>query len=194
MNRCTVIALACAASLAMACKDKGGATATPAGANAPPAKRLHRLTADQFHRSLQVVTGESWSQYGRFTATLGKPDYVQTPNEGRRIDVASEKLVEDASREVCQKAIDKDKGRAAEERVILRKVELSQRDHAAYAANLRYLTLRFHGVNIESDDDPSLKPWFTILESGTVADDNEMAERWRAVCIGMISHPDFLTY
>lgn len=157
-----------------------------------PARRIRRLSADQFARSLQVATGQTWSRYAQFAGALGKADWSQITQEGTDIGVTFEKLVGDAARETCRRAI------TAPGQAILRHAVLADRPgtgDAKIKANLKYLLMRFHGLDITADDDPRLAPWLGILYGGSpITTDAAMGTRWEAVCIGLATHPDFLTY
>ncbi|MEZ4403294.1 MAG: hypothetical protein R3B06_24930 [Kofleriaceae bacterium] len=166
----------------------------PIGPTDPaPGRRVRRLTADQFERSLEIATGQAWSKFGTYAEALGRPDFGELTEEGTDLSVTFDKLVHDASREACGKAVDRD--RTTGDTVILREVVASDRDHAKYVANLKYLTMRFLGVEVEADDDARLAPWLGLLEAEPVpTTDVAMATRWKAVCVGLVTHPDFLTY
>jgi len=168
----------------------------------PETKRIRRLTADQFFASLNVATGQRWDDEEQFAATLGRPDFAEVTVEGREMSVGFAKLAGDAARETCRRAVEQDRGTADQaSRVILRKISsIDQLDpfDANVGENLRYLVLRFHGVYAIDDDDRRLQPWFTLLQDGLNATDEERfaeaQDRWIAVCTGLALHPDFLTY
>ena len=62
----------------------------------------------------------------------------------------------------------------------------------AIDANLRYLLLRYHGRKVTIDD-PALNAWRWLFESVShVSADPSIG--WRAVCVGLISHPDFYSF
>lgn len=125
---------------------------------------------------------------GGFASARGERD-----GEGLDLSVTFDKLVHDAAREACGKAVDLD--RTAAGTVIMRDARPADRDHAKYVANLQYLHLRFLGVKVDAADDARLAPWLTLLEAEPVpTTDTTMATRWKAVCIGLATHPDFLTY
>lgn len=160
-------------------------------------RRVRRLTADQFYSSLTTVTGQAWDGYARYANALGRPDLAEVTDEGRDLSVTFEKLVDDASRETCRDAIVADRTAAEGAGVIVRHVTLADRDPSALAMNLRYMFLRFLSVEITADDDSRLDPWMTLLttppEEGELSD-TDMEYRWQAVCVGLVTHPDFLTY
>jgi len=168
----------------------------------PETKRIRRLTADQFFTSLNVATGQRWDDEEQFAATLGRPDFAEVTVEGREMSVGFAKLAGDAARQTCRRAVSQDRGAADQaSRVILRRIanvaELDPFDENV-GENLRYLALRFHGVYVTDDADRRLQPWFTVLQDGLSATDedrfSEAEERWSAVCTGLALHPDFLTY
>src|SRR5688572_20176856 len=43
----------------------------------PAGRRIRRMTADQYMRSLEVATGQTWPDYAEFAAALGKADYAE---------------------------------------------------------------------------------------------------------------------
>jgi hypothetical protein len=168
----------------------------------PETKRIRRLTADQFFASLNVATGQRWDDEEQFAATLGRPDFAEVTVEGREMSVGFAKLAGDAAQETCRRAVEQDRGTADQaSRVILRRISsIDQLDpfDTNVGDNLRYLVLRFHGVYAIDDDDRRLQPWFTVLQDGLSATDEERfaqaEDRWIAVCTGLALHPDFLTY
>jgi hypothetical protein len=168
----------------------------------PETKRIRRLTADQFFTSLRVATGQQWDDEEQFAATLGRPDFAEVTVEGREMSVGFAKLAGDAARQTCRRAVEQDRGIADQaSRVILRKIaNVDQLDpfDASVGENLRYLVLRFHGAYATDDADPRVEPWFTLLQDGLSATDEERfaeaEDRWIAVCTGLALHPDFLTY
>ena len=168
----------------------------------PETKRIRRLTADQVFASLEVATGQRWDDEEEFAATLGRPDFSEVTAEGREMSVGFAKLVGDAARQTCRRAVEQDRELSnPNERAILQKVnDVNQLDpfDPGVAENLRYLTLRFLGVYIEDDADRRIQPWIDIMQSGLDPSDDarfeQAQDRWIAVCTGLALHPDFLTY
>lgn len=195
------VALAAVAALGAGCGEEtsGGEgdavireSAGPA--DVPPARRVRRLTAEQFHRSLEVATGHPWSRYEQFAGALGRPDYAEVTDEGLELSVTFDKLVHDAARETCSRTLaDEFGGGDPAEHEILREVTIGSRDVDAYRRNLRYLHLRFLGADVPVDD-PRLNPYLDMLTYPAPVGTGQMAERWTAVCVALATHPDFLTY
>lgn len=165
----------------------------------PETKRLVRLTADQFFRSLEVTTGQTWSRAEQYSSTLGKPDFTQSTAQAREISVSFVKLAGDAAREVCGEAVDADLEMAnGDDRVLLKHLDGLDPEDDSALTNLRYLVLRFHGTYLTDDLDSRLDPWVSILRTDLPTDpgerESQARDRWKAVCVGLITHPDFLTY
>ncbi len=169
-------------------------------AELPPGRALRRMSAAQFRDSLEVATGQAWADYETYAAALGRADFAEVTEEGTEFNVTFEKLVEDAARETCAAAVEADLDEGGN--IILRRVSIEERSPSAFRANLEYLLLRFWGASNFIDDDPRLAPWMTLLEAPTFDDEGEeaertdavMAERWAAVCVGLVTHADFVAY
>lgn len=165
------------------------------------ARRVRRLTAEQWNASLTVATGQAWTDWEENAEVLGRPDFTMTTEEGEQMSVIFEQLILEAARQTCGNAVDAD--RADGTQVLLGDVDLSAPVEQDRSANLQRLLLRFHGHEITAADDTRLSPWRSILDApmepadlGTrnaTAADVEAA-RWEAICIGLATHPDFLTY
>lgn len=167
-----------------------------APAELPAARRLRRLSAEQLDRSLRVATGQRWRDFERRAAALGRPDYDEVLSENREISVAFDKLVGDAAAETCSDAVAADRAGAAAP-AILRHASVADVAEPVLRRNVSYLLLRFHGVVVPPDD-PRVEPWLHLLTAPVALDastgEDAMALRWTAVCIGLATHPDFLTY
>jgi len=168
------------------------------GAELDDARRVRRLTADQIARSLEVATGQTWGDYERFAGALGKPDLAEVTDEGLSVSVAFAKLVEDGARATCDAAVEADVDRPATERVILHHAGPGDASFESHVENLRYLLLRFWAVEVTEPTDERLVPWLGLLSAprrdGEELTNADRIARWKAVCVGLATHPDFLTY
>ena len=165
----------------------------------PETKRIERLNARQFFRALEVTTGQSWSRADQYAATLGQPDFDQVVQESNDISISFVKLAGDAAREVCRDAVNADLELETQaDRIISRDVDSMDPMDPSVERNIRYLVLRFHGIYITDDLDSRLDPWVSLIRSELPEEPeerlNQMPDRWKAVCVGLISHPDFMTY
>lgn len=164
-------------------------------AEEPAGRRMRRMTAAQFHRSLVTVTGQPWPLYEQYAGAMGQADFAEITDEGRELSVTFDKFVHDAALHSCAAAIAAD-GDGSDAGTIMRWVSVSERDLVKIRRNLDYLMLRFLGQEM-GDDDTRVEPWMDLLtaepDEGEL-DDELMRERWTAVCIGLVTHPDFMTY
>jgi hypothetical protein len=187
----------------------------------PESRETKRMTISMLEGSLPVVA--SWNEESPNDApitwtvlnkgkdypalgdlalgkTLGKPDYVQITSESAVAGTLYVKFMEDMARNVCTKMAEVDMVEPdAEKRNLIRFASLdSIDDGAAINANLRYLKLRFWGEYIDSDDDEAvaeLKQLFDASAKGQQgALTQKVEEGWRAVCVGLLSAPDFHIY
>ncbi|MCX4239199.1 hypothetical protein [Paraliomyxa miuraensis] len=161
----------------------------------PAGRRVRRMTAQQFHRSLIAVTGQPWPAFDDYAAAMGKADFAEITDEGREISVTFDKFVHDAALHSCTAAIDADlEGTSAG--TVMRWTKPTDRDEVVIRRNLDYLMLRFLGQETKPTD-PRVDPWMNLLThepSDGEIDDGLMIERWTAVCVGLVTHPDFVTY
>lgn len=157
-------------------------------------RKVRRMTAAQFHRSLVTVTGQPWPEYESFAGAMGRADFAEITEEGRELSVTFDKFVHDAAMYSCDAAVRADLD-GASPATILRWAGPSERDDGAIRRNLDYLMLRFLGQQLRQDDRRA-DPWMELLTGPAEGelDDALMIERWTAACIGLVTHPDFVTY
>jgi len=63
----------------------------------------------------------------------------------------------------------------------------------AIRADLSGALLRFHGRTVAADS-AELEPWVELFQSASATDGASPLTGWRAVCIGLLIHPDFYSY
>jgi hypothetical protein len=189
------------------------AVTPPASVAAP-----RRLSVAQLQASLPVVFGNdaagapiTWRLPGGREAipslarTLGQPDYITTTDEALEPSVTYAKFIDDAARSACAQALDADSGRTdAKARTILRFVEWADTPDSnadAFAKNVRYLKLRFHGIRLDDGDTSSVAPLATLFSAavqGTAGSSpigrTHVKEGWRAVCVALVTAPEFQLY
>lgn len=166
----------------------------------PPGRHMRRMTAAQFHRSLVTVTGQPWPYFDELAGAMGQADFAEITDESRELSVTFDKFVHDAALHSCAAAIAAD-GSGSDAGTVMRWVTVAERDLVKIRRNLDYLMLRFLGQEMAAED-PRVEPWMDLLtaephegepDEGEI-DDELMRERWTAVCIGLVTHPDFMTY
>lgn len=197
------------------------ATPDPVGVNLSPHGEAHllpvppgpdegvrgrrRMDVDQLDASIQRVTGGiAWTESGagsdnlfeELSATLGKPDYIDSTQEDLTVSLLFEKFLGDAAQVVCSELVAREQTVSAEERVLLVHAEPESTpadDAEGVEANLRYLLLRYHGQDL-SEGDPRITPWSWLFESSLHVNDGNTMSAWQAVCVALIIHPDFYSY
>ena len=161
------------------------------------------MNIDQLRANIERVTGGvTWvdskgkDQLSALAATLGKPDYINRLEEDMTPGPVFQKFLGDAARTVCTDLVALEMDLTPEERVLMRHVALTDTLQSAPEAveqNLQALILRFHGSYAESKDSPLLARWRWLFQSVThVTEDPTQA--WRAVCVGLMTHPYFYSY
>lgn len=179
--------------------EEGAVVAIPAD---EPERPRRRLDIDQLEASIMRVSGGlTWTdakgvnQFTALAATLGKPDYLTSTLEELGPSVLFEKFMGDAARSVCVRLVDAERKAAPEARVLVKYVDPAdtlESNPAGVDQNLRYLLLRFHGRQLEPAD-PQLNQWSWLFQTTTYGAQDPMVG-WRAVCVGLMLHPDFYSY
>jgi hypothetical protein len=150
-------------------------------------------------------------------ATLGRADYVTTTKESLDPAVTFAKLASDAARSACRASVRADFGDAkpadapklgpSHEKMILHdvgKADTFRGNPDGVRKNVATMAMRFWGRKLDPRD-PSLKPLVTLFERASTAPAGRdasgatralatPADGWRAVCIAMVTDPQFLTY
>lgn len=167
-----------------------------------PARARKRMNIYQLNAAVRKVTGGiGWVEvrngkevdlFEELAATLGRPDYILTTHEDLSPSVLLEKFVGDAARSVCTTLAENERALSQDERVLMPYVSLTdtwEKDPAAIEENMRYLLMRYHGTYIEPGSS-ELNLWTWLFDATTMATADPV-KGWRAVCVALISHPDF---
>lgn len=174
-----------------------------------------RLTVAQLRRSFAIALGKdvagndiTWrfpNGSDGFAATagpLGEPDYLRTTARSTDPSLLYAKFIDDAARSGCDQALAADLVRTQRtERVVLRHVEWTDSAPVAAAAidtNLRYLKLRMHGVKLSPAPDAT-KPLASLLDAAIAGSPDpdpkgKIRAGWRAVCVALVTAPEFQIY
>jgi hypothetical protein len=160
------------------------------------------MTIDQLDVAIRAASGGiGWEEgkadnpinlFKKLGSTLGVPDYIQVVQEELSPGAMFQKFLSDAARSVCTKLTQKEVEAPAAERVLMvhadPKATLESAPEAI-EANLQMLLLRYHGY-MAAPDDPALSPWRWLFQS-VMHVTGSPVEGWRAVCVGLMTHPDF---
>lgn len=180
------------------------------GVEVPPASRaVKRLTIDMLAASIPVVAGRdaqgrpiTWTlrignrqvdALDALSTTLGKPDFIEVTEENTEPSALYLKFMGDMAVNVCTKILDADEGRTnPEERVLVRFASLDETGRSATIdENLRYLELRFLGRRVAPDDEEAIAHLRDVFET---ASRSSPREGWLAVCVALLSAPEFHLY
>lgn len=156
------------------------------------ARGLPRCTGKQFADSLEVATGQRWGAFSRSASELGEPDFSNSFTQDPSVTPISWRAINEGARLTCARAIATDPQRNARNRRILRTLDLGDRDPTNWKENIRALLLPFHGFYTENNEHPRVQALMSVLESTPVTDDEDMAERWAAVCVLLATSPAFV--
>jgi len=170
-----------------------------------PVRLRQRMNLDQLAAAIARTTGGlSWTEgtgantkdlFTTLAPTLGKPDFNQITQEDLSPSSLFQKFMDDAARDVCQKLVVVEVAAPELERHLMIHVEPTD-DLEAMALgmdeNLSELLLRFHGKRLAVDA-PELVQWRWLATS--VANVTQSpTQGWRAVCVALMTHPQFYSY
>lgn len=173
---------------------------------APSARTLRRMSVKQLRRAIATVTGGgAWrddrgrDQLTLLETTLGVPNYIDTTSQDLEASLVFQKFLGDGTRAVCDDTIRNDMEMDPSDRVFLRYADPAwdwetatpeQRD--GIEQNLAYVKLRITGHGPGAESDPLARERW-LLRSVTHAT-SEPGKGWRAVCVGLMSSPEFYLY
>lgn len=167
-----------------------------------------RLDLDQLDASIRRVTGGlGWTEvrngqevnlFDELASTMGKPDFINSTSEDLDPSIIFQKFLGDAARTVCDRLTEQEVGLPLGQGERHLFIKISHKEDPRQVQdkaleNLKALSLNFHGRFIQDDDDARLKSWSWLLES-TLHTGATPEQAWRAVCVGMMTHPDFYMY
>lgn len=172
----------------------------------PPARPRIRMNLDQLEAALvQVSGGVRWeadfrghpfSQFDlrHLGRTLGKADYFQRTEDDLSPGVVFQKFLDDAARHTCGEMVARDAATRDGQDVEppLAAPILVPAEGVDPDAHMAGLLARFHS-RLVAPDDPALDPWRTLVQRvGEAGADGPTT--WRAVCVALITHPDFYLF
>ena len=174
----------------------------PAAGGEPFVRPRRRMTIEQLDRAIRTATGGiGWEEgnannptnlFKKLGSTLGVPDYIQVVQADLSPGAMFQKFLSDAARSVCTKLSEKEVDLPAKDRVLMVYADPETTLESApegVDANLQMLLLRYHGYQAVAGD-PALSPWRWLFQSVSHVT-NSPVEGWRAVCVGLMTHPDF---
>jgi hypothetical protein len=173
----------------------------------PQSRNARRVSIEMLRRSFPVVFGNdlsgqpiTWTIGGRsgfdaYSRALGEPDYADVVDENLDPSPLYLKFMDDAARDGCNKVLAADFGRSdPAQRALLRYASLTDAQPDAVNANLRYLRLRFHGLHVADSDDAPIAGLRQLLTDSMAASGGPVKDGWRAVCVALVTAPEFSLY
>ncbi len=170
-------------------------------------RNLRRMSVPQLKDAIRNATGGVYWHDGRgndmldlLAPTLGVPNYLDITSEDLEAALVFQKFLGDGVRSVCAESIQNDLDMSAEDRVMIRFVDpdvawdgADDAQKAAIDRNLAYMRLRITGHHSDNPEDPEMVRLRWLWRSVTHAT-GEPSRGWRAVCVGLMSSPEFFLY
>ncbi len=180
--------------------DEGNAplVSEPISETEPFIRPRRRMNIDQVDAAIRRATGGiGWdiggkSRFAQLAATLGKPDFRQVVQEDLSPTPVFQKFLGDAARYVCTELVEKEVESDPETRLLIKYAGLEDTKGPTVDQNLQYLLLRYHGVDLAADA-PEMERWRWLFSS-VIHLTQDPTQAWRAVCVALISHPEFFSY
>lgn len=168
----------------------------------PPvdAREVRRMDIDQLDASIRSATGgigwdvDGVSQFAELAPSLGVPDYTTRTSEDLTAGLLFQKFLDDAASTVCEELVSREA--AGTSNVLTGAADPSVTRAAAPAIAdqaIANAVLRFHGRRL-APGEPALDEWTYLFDTTVTVTGGDTLAAWRAVCIGLIVHPDFYTY
>lgn len=181
-------------------------TSYPSGEEILPARTPQRLGVDHLRRSIPQLLGRDWTDsqgrnlFDLYASSLGEADFMANNKDVREPSPVFAKMMDDMAGRVCRETVAADMTAEAKDRQIFKYQGDMQR-------NLRWLRLKFHGIHVPEDcqqDDTSisyLKQLYERVEEACAKPDatgcpmgDEGLAGWTAVCVALITDPEFMAY
>ena len=156
-------------------------------------KMPRRLRVDQLRRSIPMLfNGITWTdaqgnnRFNTMVATLGEADYEERYQDETSPSPLFAKFMDDMAGQVCAKAVAQD----GQEPDPNQRVLMPYPDDIL--KNLRFLRLKLHGIHVPVDGTDGLLGLRHLYRS--VQSETGSLDGWNAVCIAMITAPEFMLY
>lgn len=177
-------------------EDRGTATILPTPEEAEEGRFARRMSVDQLRRSIPVLfDGITWNVAGRngatsgfdvLSRTLGEADYIQSTSHNEEPSPLFAKFMEDMAADVCNQAIRADlEAAAGAPRLVIM-------DEADVDGTLRALRLKLHGLYVPDGSTDGIDDLRALYDD--VASTQPPQVAWFAVCIAMLTAPEFMAY
>jgi len=193
--------------------ERGGETSGETSGvetSALPIRHLRRVSVDQLARIIPTVTGGlRWVEdFGAgpvdilelLAPTLGAPDYRGVTVESLEPNLLMSKFLSDGAQRVCLAWVQRDRSAEPAGRTLVRhaapETEWGSLDAQQMRANLARLLLRFFAYTAEpAEGNPRVEALASLFESVVaVSPDDPAGDGWLAVCLALMTDPEFTLY
>lgn len=178
----------------------------------PASKRTGRVSLSQLRASFPVVLGNdasgrpiTWNSgsssspqpgFDVYARTLGEADFIGRTEDDRDASPIYVKFMDDAARSGCDQVLTADERQNdPTRRTLLRFVSFTDTpdtNSEGFRQNLAYLKLRFHGVKV--NDDRQIEALQTLFIEAGSGSSVPIKDGWRAVCVALLTAPEFHLY
>lgn len=144
-----------------------------------------RLSVPQIERTLEVITGFPEGSIvldGNLARSLGEPNYLRVTEESLVPSPLFMKFLMDVAGFVCPAVREADNSRPESEVVLARFPDPDE--------NIRYLLLRFLSLDGAAADGYASRLRVVYDAAGAT----NPSDGWQAVCVALITSPEFLLY
>jgi hypothetical protein len=171
-----------------------------------PGRQPRRMSIEQLQRSIPIVTGglEWVEDFGEgelnmltiLAPTLGAPDYLLVTEENLEPSLIIAKFIQDASHRICTKWVERDKARPASERTLVIHDDWYSVDEETVKTNIRALLFRFFAKAVDAQDDLAVQDLYELFGAAALNAPlaNKADDGWLAVCLALMSDPEFILY
>jgi hypothetical protein len=157
-----------------------------------------RLTVAQLQQTIQVATGQVWTELDSKAASLGQADFAVITNESAEPNLVFAKFLEEGARQVCRSAAAADFAAASgTARVLYYQSQLpaswTQLSAAEVDRNLVYLSTRFWGAPLSGEE---LASWAHLFRgvSARAEAAGKRVQALEAICLALMTDSRFFTY
>ena len=146
----------------------------------------------QLNQALTDLTGHDYSILLEARGPLGQPDYLEIVNEVREPELFFQKFLQDAAHTNCELLLEDEEQATQSERKFLTYIEPNETTESEVKENLAFLLLRYHGHRYATDSS-EVSEWYSLF-SNIQQTTSDSQTTWKAICVGLIRHPDFYSY
>ncbi len=157
-------------------------------------RQARRLSVLHLKRIVpRLFNGLKWTDsrkndlFARLARTLGQADYIFATQSHRKPTMLFMKFMDDMAGNLCDKAVKADtQNKQTSGRMLIRYPRDPDR-------NLRFLRLKFHTILVPKDSSDGIKR-FRGLYDKVLRATQDSSKAWFAVCITMMTSPEFFAY